>query len=111
MDRRVPERWVWWTAGVVALLAGWLLIPSAVRASCGHYVVYKSQPAGEAAEANPQVPPAGLPSVPQPCTGPNCSRAPIVPPSAPLPTPPDNGEQWGCLTLLSATVQLGPSAN
>jgi hypothetical protein len=81
-------------AAAVALLAGDVLSPVPVEASCGHYVL--THPRGEFARAEEGVP---QPPPPPPCSGPECSRGDDMPVSSPQVAPPAS-ENWGCLAAL-----------
>lgn len=112
------QRWVGSWVGVLgALLAGAGFAPSAAQASCGDYVlVGKHTPE---ATTNHSLPArhGALPTTPQPlshptggrmpCSGPECSGGPAVPPLAPAPDAPQGSEQWGdCGTFSPGTPLL-----
>jgi hypothetical protein len=65
------------TGLILALLLGDVLSPSAAHAGCGDHL--RAVRVGA-----PQAEPSPLPAAPgEPCTGPNCSRAPQHPPLTP----------------------------
>ena len=87
---------------VFVLLAMLFLCPEAVAQHCGWYATRPSDEAfdlvlGLSAESlrNSEGDPArGGPFPPAPCTGPTCSRAPVVPTPSPAPPVPPSVEHW-----------------
>lgn len=86
---------------LAALLAGWLLAPSAARATCGDYVVVGGQHGRmeDSASHRPVDRTASMPAEDshRPCSGPRCSRGPVPLPLTPLTLPPLTTDLWGCL--------------
>jgi hypothetical protein len=108
MSSLAPEQWFRTRAGVVgALLAGMLLAPSPLRASCGDYVLVNHPGAGRhGADASHVLPgtsslaaPSG-PGAPMPhprrCSGPMCSGQPSSLPLDQTPSSPPRAGQSGC---------------
>jgi hypothetical protein len=94
----------WWlpTGVVLSLLVNAVFAPAAARASCGDYLIPSHHTSGQA-EASlmglaGKIAPAGQPMHSHaPCSGPNCSRRPVLPlvPVAPLGV---SAPQWACST-------------
>jgi hypothetical protein len=89
------------TAGALAaLLLGVLAAPSAVRASCGDYVLMRSHGDHRALPGHSGPDLSGEPAAPTaplaPCSGPHCSghRPLPLPPPAVIPV---SVEHWACL--------------
>jgi hypothetical protein len=88
-----------WAVPILALLS---CAPSVARASCGDYVVMRGPHAEAAMPPGPwhsaEAPVPVRPDPHKPCSGPNCSRGPVVP-SLPAPTVgPPAPHEWGSLT-------------
>jgi hypothetical protein len=95
MNLHTEWRWGRLLAGaVLPLLVIVLAAPSAVRASCGDYVVIGSKSSGGASRAGDHL---GMPSggAPRPCSGPLCNRGTPVP--VPATITPAQPEHWICL--------------
>lgn len=97
---------------VGAFVAGWLLAPSPVAAGCGDYVTDRGQPAGH----NPALAlSADRPDLPRhpparrdcPCSGPRCSKAPLLP-AAPVAPAFEAGQEWGYVAGQPPFVANGP---
>jgi hypothetical protein len=82
--------------GGSVLLLGVLAAPSAVRASCGDYVMIGGHPAAKADATTPRQTPHDT-GHPGPCSGPFCSRGPTLPPLLPVAVVTVSAEHWGCL--------------
>src|SRR5437016_4351372 len=104
MKLSATGRTLWRTGWAVPLLIVLWCAPSVARASCGDYVVTRSAHAAPMTEHAPDRP-APVPADPhKPCSGPNCSRAPVVPPLTPTTVTSPNLQEWGSLTGLPASV-------
>lgn len=92
----------------LAVLAGALLAHGEARAGCGDHVVLTAEtPAPKADIPTPS--PMQPAKQPAPCTGPNCSRAPIAPPAAPAVPVAPGGQEWACV-FTSLTLPLVTSS-
>jgi hypothetical protein len=85
-------------AGVVLAFGAAVFPPATARGSCGDYVHFGGamSDAGAVASLNPQPPRHPPGPADAPCTGPLCSRAPVLPPSVPGTEPPSL-EDWASL--------------
>lgn len=104
--------------GVLLTLLAWGGIAPRTHAGCGEstVVIWPTAPAlhqAESASASEAVP-HSLPvqSVPgrRPCSGPHCSRLPLLPPTPPATSPAPNPE-WACLAVLPSDTDLPGSAH
>jgi hypothetical protein len=92
------------TTGVVlTLLANGVLAPSA-RAGCGDHLTSLRSPTGPATvnllgpdHTRAATDRAGHPHAP--CSGPQCSRAPVLPPLAPVVPPTIPAQDWACAVV------------
>jgi hypothetical protein len=90
---RNDQTWRWWlrlaVGGVWALAVGAAFAPAQARAGCGDGLVPLH--AGRQAPRGPAAAPESRDAqrqAPQPCSGPHCSRAPLIPGPAPGSTAP-----------------------
>ncbi len=123
MNSLAPEQWVRTRAGVVgALLAGLLLAPSPLRASCGDYVLMNQPGAGQhGPDAAPILPGTSSPAAPygpgapmphpRRCSGPMCSGQPSSLPLDRTPSSPQRAGQWGCWIALPPFAALDAFAH
>jgi hypothetical protein len=101
----------------LSLLSAALLAPGTAQASCGSYVTVRSpgmnatQPAVPQTEFG-QLPPVDHSGKPRPCSGPNCSGRPSIPPLSAVPPVRAPGDQAGGLTAftLAAETSSAPLA-
>lgn len=93
----------------LALLAGVLLAPAAVRAGCGDHVMVIASAQNNAPISAP-VPPTMPAKKHAPCSGPHCTRAPLAPAPAPaVPVGPSGPEAARILEpLLLPASQSSP---
>lgn len=108
-------RWLLTKAGFFGACLIFLLAPTAARAGCGSEIhIFRpsnndqslGDPLSFATNHLSDSPEhAPLPNNPKPCSGPGCSREPLVPIQAPGSPPTNYHEQWGSLS--SALGELG----
>jgi hypothetical protein len=94
----------WLALAIIGLLA-----PAEARAGCSSHVS-RSDANGEAAHfrlllGSGRLPDSRTPRTP-PCSGPMCSRGPLLP-LAPAPATPVRVESWGCLLISIVTFDVG----
>lgn len=99
------------------LLSAIMLAPGTTQASCGNYVTVRSPGQNATQPAGPQIgfgqmPPADHSGKPQPCSGPNCSNRPLIPPLTAVPSVrPAGDEASGIVAFtLAAETSSAPLA-
>ena len=116
-----PPHHVWRGRGVfvvaLSLLSAALLAPGTAQASCGSYVTVRSPGKDATQPAVPQtdfgqMPPADHSGKPRPCSGPNCSGRPSIPPLTAVPPVRTPGDQAGGIVAftLAAETSSAPLA-
>jgi len=117
-----PLRHVWRGRVVfvvaVSLLGAVLLAPGTAQASCGSYVTVRSPGQNAAQPVAPQTSLGQMPPAdhsggkPRPCSGPNCSDRPSIPPLTAVPPVRSSGDQVGGITAftLAADASSAPLA-
>src|SRR5947199_57211 len=107
--------WRWRVRGaasLLAVLAALYFAPAPARAGCGDYVVLGPTSSSFAPHAAPAHEPGpstpAKQNQPAPCSGPNCSRAPVEAPLTP-PNPSDGpDEQWASVLSSFTADTPGP---
>lgn len=113
-DNQMPPLHQIWRIRVVLVVAlslsAVLFAPEIAQASCGSYVTLHSPAKNVTQTVDPQISfeqtlPAHDSGRPQPCSGPNCSSRPLIPPLPAVSSVRITGDEATCISAFTLTAE------